>query len=434
MILNLLMPTTILALYLFGITNSCYAITQATTSIDLYSLTPAQGVCILGPSLSLSGYSVSGAGDVNKDGYADLIIGDYNAGYSYLVYGGKSLPSNVTLSNVNAGAWVTISGPPLSWSGSSVSGAGDVNEDGYDDLIIGGENSSKAYLVYGGKSLPSTIPLSTLGIQGVTLSGIASGCSVSGAGDVNGDGYADLIIGDYNANDLSGYSYLVYGSASLPSTITLSNLGAWVTISGPSLSGSGYLVSGAGDVNGDGYDDMLIGAPGLAYSYLVYGSPSLPNNITLSNLKTQGVTLYGIETLSSVSGAGDVNGDGYDDLIIGDPEANDTSGYSYLVYGSPSLPSSIDLSTLATLGMHGVILSGPSFSESGTSVSGAGDVNGDSYSDMLIGAPGLGYSYLVYGSPSLTSPIDLSNLGMQGVILSGTSSSSIGTSVVVLEM
>ena len=257
---------------------------------------------------------------------------------------------------------------------------------------------------------------------------------MSSAGDVNGDGYDDLIIGAYRADPNggnSGETYVVYGGASAPGTGGMLDLSALDGTNGFVLNGiyaydwSGRSVSSAGDVNGDGYDDLIIGAyradPNGNYSgetYVVYGGASAPGTggmLDLSALDgTNGFVLNGIDggdySGISVSSAGDVNGDGYDDLIIGaiwgDPNGV-YSGETYVVYGGASAPGIngvLDLSALD--GSNGFILDGiDAFDRSGRSVSSPGDVNGDGYDDLIIGAyradpkgVGLaGETYVVYG-------------------------------------
>ena len=342
-----------------------------------------------------------------------------------------------------------------------MSSAGDVNGDGYDDLIIGvgdgdpGGNSraGETYVVYGGASAPGAqgvLNLSALdGSNGFILTGIdagdSSGRSVSSAGDVNGDGYDDLIIGATNAEPDGGFgegeTYVVYGGERAPGTagvLALSDLdgsNGFVLVGIDELDSSGYSVSSAGDVNGDGYDDLIIGARWAdpngdnqaGETYVVYGGESAPGTggvLALSALDgTNGFTLNGINVTDrsgiSVSSAGDVNGDGYDDLIIGAPDAirggRNRIGETYVVYGGAGAPGTGGVLELSALdGSNGFALNGiDAFDESGTSISSAGDVNGDGYDDLIIGAQeaspndntGSGETYLVYGGATGTESL-----------------------------
>ncbi|MFN9292781.1 MAG: integrin alpha, partial [Planctomyces sp.] len=234
-----------------------------------------------------------------------------DAGDNYLIFGGSSLPSTVDLANLGS-AGITIFGIDAGdTSGIPVRAAGDVNGDGFDDILIGAyradasgnakSSAGDSYLIFGGSSLPSTIDLANLGTAGITIFGADGGdyggVSVSAAGDVNGDGFDDLLIGAClgdgagNTRSDAGDSYLIFGGTSLPATINLATLDSLgITIFGAdSADFSGLSVSTAGDVNGDGFDDLLIGAKqadasgnskSLAGdSYLIFGG-NLTSSVT----------------------------------------------------------------------------------------------------------------------------------------------------------
>jgi len=330
-----------------------------------------------------SGYSVSSAGDVNGDGFSDVIIGAHaadpdgkdSAGESYVVFGKSSgWSSDLDLSSLNGSNGFRLDGVDQSdQSGYSVSSAGDVNGDGYGDVIIGANGADpdgnsgagKSYVVFGKSSgFSSSLDLSSLdGSNGFRLDGVDandwSGRSVSSAGDVNGDGYGDVIIGAYRADPdgkgSAGESYVVFGKSSgFSSSLDLSSLDG---SNGFRLDGvhqsdqSGYSVSSAGDVNGDGYDDVIIGAfgaepdgnSGAGESYVVFGNTGgWSSSLDFWSLDgSNGFRLDGVDaddlSGNSVSSAGDVNGDGFDDVIIGagyaNPDGKDRAGESYVVFG-----------------------------------------------------------------------------------------------------
>src|SRR5262245_36484780 len=191
---------------------------------------------------------------------------------------------------------------------------------------------------------PANIDLSSLdGSTGFKLTGSNFfGCSVASAGDVNGDGFAEVIFGSS-----AGASYVVFGQASgFAANIALASLDG---STGFQLSGAGFSVNSAGDVNGDGVADLIVGATGV--SYVVFGQASgFAANIALASLDgSTGFRLSGAGT--AVASAGDVNGDGFADLIVGAP------GAQYVVFGKASgFAANIDASALD--GITGFTLSG----------------------------------------------------------------------------
>ncbi|MEH2182932.1 beta strand repeat-containing protein [Nostoc sp.] len=441
---------------------------MAISSFTLSSLNGNNGFAINGIAVEdQSGSSVSNAGDINNDGFDDMIIGASGAdpngndfsGQSYVVFGGPNVASDGTfdLSNLNGTNGFLINGIAYyNGLGSSVSYGGDINDDGIDDLIIGAPYASpngnsgagQSYVVFGGTNVGSTgtFDLSNLnGTNGFAINGILagdnSGLRVSNAGDINNDGIDDLIIGaafaSPNGNSRAGQSYVVYGGTNVASggTLNLSDLNGTngFTINGIAADDfSGYSISNTGDINNDGINDLIIGAyhaspNGNQYAgqgYVVYGGTNVSSGgtLNLSDLNgTNGFTINGINFGDglgiSVSNAGDINNDGIDDLIIGawlaSPSFTNEAGQTYVVYGGTNVGGGgiFDLSSLD--GTNGFAINGiNSSSHSGYSVSNAGDTNDDGIDDLIIGAFGASQSYVVYGGTNVGSggTFDLSDL------------------------
>ncbi|MBO13031.1 MAG: hypothetical protein CMJ68_20030, partial [Planctomycetaceae bacterium] len=407
-------------------------------SVSTASLDGDTGFIMNGPADSETGSSVSSIGDINGDSFHDFLIGASKAGSgwsgrAYVVLGsGTHSAASVQLETDAAFQLNPITGDEIGGHGDrfglAVSAAGDMNGDGFDDFVVsaplhdtgGLHHAGEAYVIFGSAN-PTTVDVATLdGTNGFRLQGRASaavGLPVNVAGDVNGDGYSDLLVASYYLGAREEI-YLVYGAHDgFASTLDLAALDG---TAGSILTGIteyscnmpcvGRSVSTAGDINGDGFDDMVVGAYYDSQVYVVFGAEEgIPASLNLSNLDgNNGFVLAGDSigggggwTGYSVSPAGDINGDGLDDILIGDHESNSdadaNAGVMYVVFGTSSaFPASIALSSLD--GDTGFRIDGSNPDEySSTSVSSAGDFNGDGFTDILTGSRKANSSYLIYG-------------------------------------
>jgi hypothetical protein len=333
------------------------------------------------------GRSVGTAGDVNGDGFSDVLIGaplydngQINEGRAYVFHGtAGGLGINPQ--------WVVESNQDLADFGLAVSTAGDVNGDGYSDVIVGAPfyelgvhtNEGRAFVYLGSGSGLST---TSSWIADPNQANAELGTSVSTAGDVNGDGYADVIVGAWrydNGSTDEGRAFAYYGSGT-----GLSLTPNWTAESDQAGAEFGVSVAMAGDVSGDGYADVIIGAHKLTNSHTLQGrayvyqgsATGLAATPLWTAQPSQNTTEFGV----SVATAGDVNGDGYSDVIVGAPLFENglvDEGSAFVWHGSPAS-----------------LAAGESWSAEGNQVNcaygaeiaGAGDVNGDGYSEVMVGA------------------------------------------------
>jgi hypothetical protein len=338
------------------------------------------------------GSSVASAGDVDGDGYDDVLVGAHryddvggnDEGRVELYLGSPSGAEKTP-------AWTKVGDQEWGNFGISVASAGDVNGDGFADVIVGatlyddGEaDEGKAFLYLGSESgLESEASWTAGGDQNVA----GFGKSVASAGDVNGDGFGDVIVGAnfYDGDeDSEGMAFVYHGS-----TDGLSKLHAWSS-AGPAQGYAqfGVSVASAGDVNGDGYDDVIVGClnyengsdeEGGAFVFLGSGS-GLELEASWIAEPDQEYTQFGI----SVASAGDVNGDGYDEVIVGAPAYDDFAtddGAAFLFHGSSTGLAAKGSAVVSSVGW------GQALANRGTSVAPAGDVDDDGFDDLIVGVP-----------------------------------------------
>jgi len=409
-----------------------FAATQSLTGVD-----GNNGVRLNGLRTSLGDAggnpSVSSAGDINGDGIDDVVITapfitDDGSSYSAatrVVFGKKTgWDAVIDLPGLNGTNGFSIT----SGSVGPVSNIGDFNGDGIDDLIMGAPNGMKvdpyagsSYIVFGkADGFSATLDIETLldGSNGFRLDGVDFSASLGnsvGVGDINGDGLGDIIV----AAPLTGQSepdpttyaitspgaaYVVFGKAGgVGATMTVDSLNG---SNGFRLSGTGNnlvntAVGKTGDINGDGFDDIILqvntnpigGDTEIISSYVVFGKAAgFDANIDLRSLN--GSNGFMIKD-GAASNAGDFNKDGFDDLIVGSSSGLD----NYIVYGKNSgFAATIALDQLDAA--SAAVLKG-----SAGQARAAGDINKDGFDDvMLIGrttdAAEAGQAYVVFGGPS----------------------------------
>jgi hypothetical protein len=479
----------------------CAARTPFGAEFDLHTLRATQGgdgsegvVFFHDPPCTdctaVFGLHVSGLGDVTGDGVDDMIVGDPKslalddppAGGAAFAEFGHAPPFPAELGHDDMSFTLRSDVDTEDDGAGVVAHIGDLNGDGFEDIAVAAPAlplmglKGRIFVLFGRDTgFPDVFHLQDLesgdGSEGVVFEGATVddhvGYALGGACDFNGDGTDDLLIGapgsdtvtDHNAGAVG----IVFGRPAFPADFLLANLlpenggdgSEGVVLTGVrELGGVGTAVDCAGDANADGTDDVILtenlGGP-IAAGYLVLGHPG-PSGpiIALRDLLpgnggdgSQGTVFVGQDDVLDVAGAGDVNGDGIADLLFGVPAASvggsDDAGETFVVFGrADGFDADFQLPSLLPGGggdgSAGFVLEGASVAAaSGTSVRGAGDVDGDGHADLMVGAPGVsddaaGSAFLVFGADEFPATVDLSSLfaanggdGSVGVVFEGES-------------
>lgn len=350
------------------------------------------------------GRSVSCAGDVNRDGFDDVVVGAQqndaggaNAGRAYIFFGNRTMDNN---------ADVIITGTTGERMGVSCSGAGDVNGDGYDDVIVGahmnstlGTDTGRACILFGGPLMD--------GIPDVIFAGPAAGdqfgIDVSGAGDLNNDSYDDVLVGGH-LNDAcgadAGRAYIYYGGQNMDNVADVVLNGSYAD------DRFGSAASMVRDLNGDGFDDVIVGASyndsaasDAGAAYIFFGGTNMDSIADVNMSGTASADRFGV----AVSGAGDMNRDGFGDVAVGslnDDTIAVDAGAAFIFLGGKNMDSRADVNLYGTA----------TTDKFGTAVSGVGDVNHDGFDDVIASSPDnddagtdFGKAYVFFGGLNIDS-------------------------------
>ena len=313
------------------------------------------------------GSSLSYVGDIDGDGFDDVIVGSmYNDnlyGNVFVYFGGTELDT--------AANYILCGVDYYGFFGYHLTGA-DVNGDGYSDIVVGSSrNSKEAIYIYKGSRTFETTPWKSF--QGAEDEAMV----IANAGDFNGDGYQDILVGSpdekVNGNNYMGRVYLYLGGAEMNGDCDACFNGHFANEE------FGAAVAGLGDVNGDGFDDIIVGTeyngssgPDTAYVYVYFGGSEIDTTADIIFREAAG---YAVNYGTSVAYAGDLNNDGFNDIMVGAPDAN--AGEVYIYFGGEEIENSPDIILQGEF-------SGDGF---GQSMEALGDMNGDGFPEIAVGAP-----------------------------------------------
>jgi hypothetical protein len=319
-----------------------------------------------GQSDASAGFSVASAGDVNGDGFDDVVVGTIYYDGGQMDEGRASVYMGSPTGLAPSPAWEVAGGQANVMFGGWVASAGDVDGDGFGDLIVGARGG-RAFVYMGSAQGLATSP-------DWTMDGTGNYTPVSSAGDVNADGFDDVLVGAPH-DPHGGNAFLFLGSAG-----GLASNAAWVGTCNQDDALYGWPVAGAGDVNGDGFDDVIVGSQyfdGEGAAFLYLGSSSGLSATADWTMKSgQTGSLFG----RNLSAAGDVNGDGFDDVIIGAPlydNQNNAEGRAVVYLGSATGLETTPIWSAESNQDNG---------QMGNAVSSGGDLTGDGFAEVIVAA------------------------------------------------
>ena len=397
----------------------------STFTLSTLSASTSQGFEIDGANASDQLGSSLAVGDINGDNIKDIIIGapgfNTNVGTVYVMFGKNSgWTTPFDISTLNGTTGFRIIGKSGNTGTGTAIATGDINNDGYKDVIMGVPNNDKGYVLFGKGSWSSTFDLNswTAPADGFTITaasaGDTTGTAVASA-DINSDGIDDVIISaptaTFGANTEAGKTYVVYGAAGwATATLSLSTVNYtttgfyWGGVTSTDRSGSSLATA---DVNGNGVADLMIGAPGTGsagYVYATYGKnnwSATSNALSGLTAASTGFRMDSTTAQPTTTAAGcSINGSGIASMAIGTP-ASAGGGKTYILFGAKSSSWS---NTMLLSSLNG---------STGFSMA-FGNLNGVNQCAVAIGAPGAnsgaGYVYIVLGQTSWNSTFDLSTL------------------------
>ncbi len=360
----------------------------------------------------LAGDAMAAAGDVDLDGFDDILVGstaaaDDGVASAWLVHG----PVTGTVPDDQMDVRLAAGRAYHESTISSVAIPGDVNGDGWPDALVGDDNNCEGgysagmvYLVLGPFS--GTMALEDADVRWIGAAGEGVGEDVTAAGDVDGDGLPEILVGApfaYSEGEMRGGAFLILEPELGDWSLEDAGIGLYGEAE---YDGAGRAVAGGGDLDGDGRDDFLVGAMNadtggedVGAAYVFHSLPSASMNIGGADVVLMGEDAEGWAGFS-LDVLGDANGDGLEDIVIGDPAETtrgEHGGAAYLLLG----PLTADMSLRAA---HGKVVAEKPGDQAGFTVSGAGDVDGDGKRDFLVGAwcnhtngYGAGAAYLLFG-------------------------------------